>query len=313
MRHCNTRGFRSVIGRAITKVNTRFWFRVFGFVVRNLSKTGVRQSRLVVKTYHYISHKFMGRDEVAVHVHGQTMYVDLAFALTLESAGTYLSERLMTVIFTKHVTEGMTVIDVGAHAGYYTLLAARAVGGKGSVFAFEPEPSNYELLLKNIQLNSHQNVIPVQKAVTNITGPVKLFLAEDASGHSILSDNPHQGAILVDSTTLDDFFASRTQPINIIKIDVEGAEDAVLEGMRRIITENPELTIFTEFSPEALKRAGCLPTEYLKKLTNYGFDIYLIDEKKQSLEPAEVNRVLQECKSIGYVNLLCHRGQKGLL
>lgn len=247
-----------------------------------------------------------------MNVHGQTMYVDVAFGLTLESAGTYLSERLMTVIFTELVMKGMTVIDVGAHAGYYTLIAARAVGDKGSVFAFEPEPSNYKLMLKNIQVNSHKNVIPTQKAVTNITGPIKLFLAEDASSHSIVSGNPHQRAIPVDSTTLDDFFIGREYPIHVIKIDVEGAEMAVLQGMKNIIAKNRRLNIFTEFSPEALKTAGCLPTEYFKKLANYGFDIYLIDEKKQLLEPAEVSRVMKVCESTGYVNLLCQRGQKEL-
>lgn len=142
------------------------------------------------------------------------------------------------------------MIDVGAHAGYYTLIAARAVGDKGRVFAFEPELSNYKLICKNVQLNSYRNVVPVRKAVTNITGSIKLFLAEK---------------------------------------------------------------IFTEFSPEELKRAGCLPIEYLKKLINYGFNIYLIDEKKQSLEPAEVSHVMKVCKSMGYVNLPCHRGQRGVL
>jgi FkbM family methyltransferase len=256
-----------------------------------------------------MTNKFIGRDEVKVRVHGHTMYVDAAFGLALESAGTYVSERLMTEIFTRLVAEGMTVVDVGAHAGYYTLIAARAVGDKGRVFAFEPEPSNYKLMFKNIRYNSYRNVTAIQKAVTNITGPVKLFLAEDASGHSTVGDSQYERAVQVDSTTLDDYFATRTQPIHIIKIDVEGAENAVLQGMTSIIDKNPDMNIFTEFSPEALKRAGCLPTEYLNKLVNFGFAIYVIDEKKHSLEPAEVGRVMNACKNIGYVNLLCHRGQ----
>jgi FkbM family methyltransferase len=283
---------------------------VFSFIVGSLSKTGMAQSRLAAKLYRRMSDRFIGRDEVMVHVHGQTMYVDAAFGLALESAGTYISERLMTEVFTRIVTEGMNVVDVGAHAGYYTLIAARAVGDKGKVFAFEPEPSNYKLLLKNIRLNNYGNVIPVQKAVTNVKGPIKLFLAEDASGHSTVGDDLHHKAILVDSTTLDDFFTSPTQQIHIVKIDVEGAENAVLYGMTGIIDKNPDLSIFTEFCPEALEKAGCLPEEYLKKFIDYGFVIYLIDERKHSLEPAEVSRVLKACKGLGYVNLLCHRGQR---
>lgn len=57
-------------------------------------------------------------------------------------------------VFIELVREGMIVVDIGAHMGYYTLLAARAVGDKGKVFAFEPEPSNYALLVKNIRLRA---------------------------------------------------------------------------------------------------------------------------------------------------------------
>ncbi len=240
------------------------------------------------------------------------MYVDAAFGLTLKSAGTYMSESLMTEIFAKLVTEGMTVVDVGAYAGYYTLIAARAVGDKGRVFSFEPEPSNYQLMLKNIQLNNHLNVTPVQKAVSNKTGHIKLFLAEDASGHSTVCENPDQRSIQVDSTTLDDFFAGQIPQIHVIKIDVEGTEGAVLEGMRHIIDKNPDLIIFTEFCPSILKKDGCLSTEYLKNLADCGFVIYMIDEIKHSLVVAEVDRIMKVCQSIGYVNLLCRRGGKGL-
>jgi len=312
-KHCNIRKIGSIVTREITRLYRRLWYRALGFAVQHLSKTGLAQSRYVVNIYHRLSNKFLGSDEVTVRVHGQTMYVDAAFALTLRSAGTYVSEKLMTEIFTKLVTEGMTVVDVGAHAGYYTLIAARAVGDKGKVFAFEPEPSNYQLMLKNIQLNNHFNVTPVQKAVSDITGGIKLFLAEDASGHSTVCEKPDQRFIQVDSTTLDDFFTDQIPQIHVIKIDVEGAEGVVLEGMRNIIDKNPELIIFTEFCPDALKRAGCVPTEYLKKLADYEFVIYLIDEKKHSLEPAEVSRVIKACQSLGYVNLLCLRGKRGLL
>jgi len=245
-----------------------------------------------------------------VNFHGQTMYVDAAFAFTLQSTGTYLSEKLMTKIFTELVAEGMTVIDIGAYAGYYTLIAASAVGDKGKVFAFEPEPSNYSLMLKNVQLNNHRNVIPIQKAVTNITGTIKLFLAEDASGHSIVGSG--RPSIMVESVTLDDYFSLTEQPIDIVKIDVEGAENAVLQGMRRIIAKNPGLKVFTEFSPEALRIVGCSPTEYLARLLNYGFNIYLINERKQSLESADIGYLLKTCESTGYVNLLCQRDKKEL-
>lgn len=297
---------------AAAKPIREFWFQLLGFVVRHFSGKGFERLSLVRKIYRFLTRNLIGEDIISVDVHGQKMYVNATFGLTLLSTGTYESERLMTTLFTKLVTRGMIAVDVGAYVGYYTLLAARAVGDKGKIFCFEPEPSNYALLLKNIEVNSCNNVVPVRKAVTDTTGTVRLFMAKNPSGHSIVCDNPHQMAILVDSTTLDDFFTGREYPIHVIKIDVEGAEMAVLQGMKNIIAKNRKLNIFTEFSPEALKIAGCSPTEYLKKLTNYGFDIYLIDEKEQSLEPADVDRVMKACESTGYVNLLCRRGQKAL-
>ncbi|MCJ7515976.1 MAG: FkbM family methyltransferase [Dehalococcoidia bacterium] len=259
------------------------------------------------RTYRFLTRRLIGEDIISVVVHGQKMHVNATFGLTLQSTGTYISERLMSNLFIELLKEGMVVVDIGAHVGYYTLLAAKAVGDKGKVFCFEPGPANYVLLLKNIEENNCNNIVPVQKAVSKRTGPIKLFIAKDPSGHSIASDNPHQKAIVVDSITIDEFFAGREYPIHVIKIDVEGAEMAVLQGMRNIIAKNRRLNIFTEFNPGALKRVGFSPTEYFQMLVDFGFNICVINEQKQSLEPAEINTVMAMCKSIEYVNLLCRK------
>jgi hypothetical protein len=75
-----------------------------------------------------------------------------------------------TAVFLSLITDGDVVVDLGAHVGYYTLLAARRVGPEGRVFAFEPNPDNFRLLVKNIESNLYSNVIPVQKAVSNGRG-----------------------------------------------------------------------------------------------------------------------------------------------
>lgn len=291
----------------MTKLGRKFWFRVLGVVVKHLSGKGLEQLSFVKKTYRFMVRHLIGEDIVLVDVHGQKMHVFPAFGLMLLSTGTYESERLMTTLFTELVAENMIVVDIGAYVGFYTLLAAKAVGDKGRVFCFEPELSNYTLLLKNIEENGYNNVVPVQKAVTNVTGPIKLFLTKDQGSHSIGNYDPCQKTIVVDSITLDEFFSRRDCSIHVMKIDVEGAEMAVLQGMANIISKNRQLKIFTEFNAEALKRAGFSPTEYFKMLVNYGFEVYVINEKKQLLEPAEIGNVIKMCKSIGYVNLLCQR------
>lgn len=312
MKRSGTSEHSNIGSVAIAKTFGRFWFQVLRFIVKKLSGKGLEHFSITGRIYRFLVRHLVGEDIISVSVHGQKMYVPTTFGLTLLSAGTYQSEKLMTNLFIEFLTEGMIVVDVGAHVGFYTLLAARAVGNKGKVFCFEPEPSNYALLLKNIKENSYSNVVPVQRAVTDTTGHVELFIARDSSGHSVGSHNQLQKAIIVDSITLDDFLAGREHPVHLIKIDVEGAEMAVLKGMKRIIDNNPGLNIFAEFNPSALRRVGFSPVEYLQMLANLGFEIRVINEQKQSFELAAASQIIRMCKNAEYVNLLCRRAQKSL-
>ena len=220
-------------------------------------------------------------------------------------------ERFQTKLFKDLIHEGMVVVDIGAHIGYYTLLAAERVGKKGAVFAFEPDESNYDLLIKNIKQNEYSNVIPVKKAVTSSTGTVKLFLdARESGEHSIVGRKRGQKAVLVDSVALDDFL-NADYAVNVIKMDIEGAEMAALLGMSKVMARSPKLVVFTEFYPGALERAGVSPADYFNELQRHGFNIYLIDEQRQWWEAvsdiAYLTNYLMR-KKIRGINLLCVKG-----
>jgi FkbM family methyltransferase len=182
-----------------------------------------------------------------------------------------------TAVFLSLITDGDVVVDLGAHVGYYTLLAARRVGPEGRVFAFEPNPDNFRLLVKNIDLNFYSNVIPVQKAVSNETGEAELFLQGGAT-HSLFrkSENSNK-SVLVQTTSLDEYFQTIEQRlrsrITLIKMDIEGAELQAALGMRRIIRENAEIAIISEFEPENLKASGTDPSEFKSYLTGQGFKL----------------------------------------
>src|SRR4030042_4007070 len=89
-------------------------------------------------------------------------------------------------LFKQLAKEGDTVVDIGAHIGYYTLLAARIVGDTGKVYAFEPDPANHDVLVGNIKLNGFQNVVTVRKAISDKNGQIELYLNEkNTGGHSI--------------------------------------------------------------------------------------------------------------------------------
>jgi FkbM family methyltransferase len=175
--------------------------------------------------------------------------------------------------------KGMRFIDVGAHVGYYTLLAARCVGSSGTVYAFEPEPRNFRLLQRNVELNSYPNVITVRKAATDFTGTAKLYVSfAESSWHSLNESNDVGSQVVeVETTTLDHFLYTQRWPaIDLVKIDAEGAESAIVTGMHGVMERNPSLRIIFEFYPDGLRAGGVQPEKLLKQLKRLGFHLSLL-------------------------------------
>jgi len=186
--------------------------------------------------------------------------------------GTY--EKSETELFKKIVKEGMTVVDLGANTGYYTLLAAKLVGEKGKVFAFEPEPRNFSVLMKTIQLNGYINVVAIQKAVSNKNGTARLILSDSDPGQHSVYEKVGKDSIQVDITTMDTFWGNQGYPpIDVIKMDIEGAEMEALEGMGNLISNNSHLKIITELVRDRLERRGFSTLDFLNKLVELGFQL----------------------------------------
>ncbi|HUR82862.1 MAG TPA: FkbM family methyltransferase [Thermoanaerobaculia bacterium] len=135
--------------------------------------------------------------------------------------GTY--ERDGQRVFEKHVRPGDVVYDVGANAGFFTLLAAKLAGDGGAVYAFEPLPRNLELLREHVRLNDARNVHVVETAVSDRVGTAHFATAANPAMGG-LSDS---GGIQVATTTLDALRGS-VPPPRFIKMDIEGAESAAL-------------------------------------------------------------------------------------
>lgn len=223
-------------------------------------------------------------------------------------------EKLTTELFEKVVKEGDIVVDLGAHIGYSILLAARLVGKKGKVYAFEPEPINYGLLIKNIELNGYDNIVPVQKAVSNITGTVRLFLDDKhPDRHTMCQPNEKREFVEVESVTLDEFFKDKKCPINVITMNIEGAEMAAFLGMRRLLRENENLKIFVQFHPPGIRRSGESPEDFVRMLLkDYGFSILTIDDytkDKKYLKINNVDELMNLCRGRGAVNLFLEKAR----
>jgi len=154
-------------------------------------------------------------------------------------------EREKCRIFERTVTEGSTVFDVGAHAGFYSLLAASLVGPRGKVFAFEPSPRNLRYLRQHLQMNTSTNVQVIDAAVSNRTGMAWWEEGVNSStGHLLRQDVAPAGAPVaarrprfrVRTLSLDQTIARGELPApDYMKIDVEGAEELVLAGARSLL------------------------------------------------------------------------------
>ena len=129
--------------------------------------------------------------------------------------------------------DGQTFVDVGANIGWYTLLGASIVGEKGKVLAIEPEPENFKLLASSICFNQFANVSAVEACVSDNSNMETLYL-HAAVSHSTLSKSTR--SIEVPASTLDELATEYAlENIDLLKIDVEGAEAKVLNGALKLI------------------------------------------------------------------------------
>jgi FkbM family methyltransferase len=166
-------------------------------------------------------------------------------------------EMWITMAIAKHVKPGMRVVDVGAHFGYYTLLLSDIVGATGGVIAFEPTDHTRQYLGRNVLHNDLHNVYVRTEAVSDASRESTMGITRHDSGTNWLGADSkrrydsgrNRSAYLksqpVTVVTLD---AALVPPIDFIKIDVEGHEGAVWDGMQDVIAKSPNLQIAMEYT-----------------------------------------------------------------
>jgi FkbM family methyltransferase len=150
------------------------------------------------------------------------------------------------------IEPGQTVYDVGANIGFFTIFCSRLVGPQGRVYAFEPIPENLVTLRRNIALNKLTNVVVVEQALSASTGTAQMFVSPWSAFHSLNVDGaskrenhgPDGGEITVETITLDEFVSQAgVSAPDLVKLDVEGAELLVLEGMRETLRSTQPLLL----------------------------------------------------------------------
>lgn len=197
-------------------------------------------------------------------------YLDKFDSLGLRRKGIY--EPWETGIVKRELKVGNIFVDVGAHIGYYAVLASGLVGPSGHVYAFEPAPENYTVLLKNTI--GATNVTACELAISSKAGLADFYLSPKSSGDNRLSCPPNGEfeKISIQTIRLDDFFADHSG-IDFVKIDTQGHELSVLEGMKGILHGSKNLKMLIEYEPILLHVNGIEPRLLLEALKDYGFSI----------------------------------------
>ncbi|WP_368415385.1 FkbM family methyltransferase [Falsiroseomonas sp.] len=197
---------------------------------------------------------------------------------------------------------GMNFVDVGANMGYFTSLAGLAVRGGGQVWAFEPDPVSYEFLADNVALNwLFENMRLERKGVYSRSTTLTLFRREKYVGNTSLGEveaddlertmdrqTPHQ----VEVVSLDDYFLPGGQRIDLMKIDVEGAEPHVIQGMAGLLRAQPGMRLMIEWSPGQIRHTMKLdPAPMMRVLQEHGFRAHFIGTRLEPVDLGAFDRI----------------------
>lgn len=192
-------------------------------------------------------------------------------------------------LFRNYLKPDSVVIDIGANIGLFSLLASNYIKDGGKVYAIEPSSSTYSNLVKNISLNNAKNVYPFKIALSNIVGEAKLGIPSNAMEQQFsdsfnrivdesLSKVASESIEVIECNTLDNFVKeNQIQKIDVIKIDVEGAELLCFQGGEKILSSKNKPIIIFECFENHCKDFGHRVFDVLLCLHNYGYECTQFD------------------------------------
>lgn len=207
-------------------------------------------------------------------------------------------ESFQLDLFRDSLAPGATVVDVGASIGLYTLLASQVIGPNGRVVALEPDPRAYAQLCANIATNGSTNVMPLRLAAATRYESRTLYLGDQSTvtglhhgGHPERTISEEQIHCLP-----VDMLAANMMCVNVVKIDVEGAELQVLDGMTLMFSQRwTGLKLFVEVHPGPLSAQGRSSGEVLELLSSVFRYVRVVDENSRSLRCATQQLLAERC------------------
>lgn len=199
------------------------------------------------------------------------------------------------------------VLDIGAYFGYYSMLACRYAGPQASVYAFEPFPKSFAMLEENKRLNGFDSMVCVNLAISDQPAEWSFRVAPTSNlGSGGLTSNPSpKGSNRVTATTVDHFVAEKgLDRVDLIKMDVEGAEVRALAGAEKTLRRfRPVMMV--ELDPGKLKLLGETPQHLVRRIGDLGYRMFCAGPS--GLQPIPDPETVS-----GFINLFCFPSEQAL-
>jgi FkbM family methyltransferase len=206
------------------------------------------------RVYRLLSRLAADRYEI-YRVEGGLIYLNLHESAAMVQRAMSAYEPAKHALIRRHLRPGMTFIDVGANKGDFTLLAARLAGNSGTVISIEPAPENHSILQRSIELNDYTNIRVLQVALSDRDGTANLQIGSTSGSHTLSPEFNGLRMVAVPTRTLDGVVAEQQLgSVNMIKIDVQGLELAVLRSASQTLRANPGIILLLDLPKQSEKR-----------------------------------------------------------
>ena len=241
-----------------------------------------------------------------IEIHGATVVLNPTDPVVSGALHFGVYEKAETRFFQSACRDGMTFLDVGANLGYYTALAARAVGPNGRVLAVEPDPDSFGYLEQTIAANAVGNVQAFPVAASDAPATLPLYISTDNRGDNRLyASGEDRPQVEVAARPLDALLReNKIDTVDLIKIDVQGYEPKVIAGLRETITASPNLTLLTEFWPQGIDEAGEDANEFLQTLRELGLTLHELQPDGSLAELTDDTDLIARHQGRRYTNLI---------
>jgi FkbM family methyltransferase len=217
------------------------------------------------------------------------MFLDLREPVCMAIYLTGGWEPWLTGTFLSVVRPGMTVLDIGSHSGYFTLLAAQQVGPTGVVHAFEPNPFHHRHLLRSAAVNGYGHV-KLHRVMLSDSNGEEVIETRGEGGSSIfypamLEINPVTRT-KVKKAVLSDLLGP-SKKVDVVKIDIDGGEPYIMDSLFEVIEANGRMAIFMEYLP--MLWGDHAPRPIMQRFVDKGFTIYNVPMNGDAIAPVSLD------------------------